>query len=138
MKSKKRRVPKKNAGMYGYTIVEGQDVEPSQFKIKNLEYISALQKGESGINGETLRQRAVALRANFGLADGMRILKHQDEIPKKMREHIVLAGTLLRDADGQLVVAILYWDYFGIWRMSFLPLSNTWTRHCLPRIKGAH
>jgi hypothetical protein len=119
-----------------HTVVPGQDVEPSKFEVRDLEFISIVRPDERFIDGETMRQRASELHANFGIADGMFILGHQEEMPKDLQDHIVLAGTLLRSpSDGHFVVGILYWDW-NEWRPSFLPLAESWTgKFRFPRIK---
>ena len=112
------------AAKYGYTVVE--DVEPSQFKVKNLKFITFLESGESYITGETMRQRAVTLKGNIGLVDGQYLLDHQDEIPKEMRgKYIVFPGTLLRGSGDDLDVAYLSWLGF-CWVLSFGWLGTDW------------
>ncbi len=103
----------------GWTVVE--DIEPSKFQVKDLEFISFLEKGEEYVKGEVLRQRAVKLKANLGLCDGKYLLEHQDEIPAKLRgkKYIVLSGTLLRDSGGGLHVPYLRW-HGGRWVLSFI------------------
>ena len=109
---------------YGYTVVE--DVEPSQFKVKNLKFITFLKSGELYITGETMRQRAITLKGNFGLIDGQYLLDHQEEIPKKMLgKYIVLPGTLLRGSDGRLFIACLRWRG-GRWVLGFVWLGGGW------------
>lgn len=97
-----------------------EDVAPSQFEVKDLEYVSFLEPDDPGyVNGEVVRARAVVLKANYGLVDGKRILERQNEIPVDMRgKVIVLPGTLLRDRRGNLVIGFLRWD--GVrWVLSF-------------------
>ncbi|TAN33268.1 hypothetical protein EPN28_02740 [Patescibacteria group bacterium] len=88
-----------------------EDVAPSQFEVKDLEYVSFLEPDDPGyVNGEVMRARAVVLKANYGLVDGKRMLECQAEIPKEMQDKIiVLPGTLLRGRRGGLYVACLSW-----------------------------
>lgn len=111
----------------GWMVVE--DVAPSKFHVKELEFISFLNQGESSINCEVIRQRAVTLKANLGLVDGKRILAEQDKLPVELRDkYIVLPGTLLRAPDGLLRVAYLFWDG-GRWCLSFRWLGCDWVGH---------
>ena len=130
------RVIRADGGRY-YTVVPGEDVEPSKFEVRDLEFISIVRPDEQFIDGETMRQRAAELHANFGIDDGMFIIKHHEEIPYDMQDHIVLAGTLLRHSEGdELAVTILYWD-FGEWRPSPMPLSTHWIgKFRFPRIRA--
>jgi hypothetical protein len=119
-----------------HTVVPGQDVEPSKFEVRDLEFISIVRPDERFIDGDVMRQRAAELNTNFGIADGMFIIRHQQEIPEDQQNHIVLAGTVLRSpVDGHYVVGILYWDD-DEWRPSFYPLYSNWTgKFRFPRIK---
>lgn len=102
----------------GWEIVE--DVQPSKFQVKDLEFISFLEKGEEYVKGNVMRQRAVKLEANLGLCDGKYLLEHQDEILAKLRgkKYIVLPGTVLRDSHGDLYVPCLLWRG-GRWVLDF-------------------
>ena len=112
------------AAKYGYEVVK--DVEPSQFKVKNLKFITFLESGELYINSITMCQRAVTLKGNLGLVDGQYLFDHQNEIPKEMRgKYIVLPGTLLPDSDGDLRVACLDWGG-GCWVPCFGWFVNVW------------
>ena len=90
----------------GWTLIE--DVVPST---KNgRDFITFLEKGESYINGEVMRQRAKKHTANLGLVDAKRDLEHQDNIPVGLRgKYLVYSGTVLRDSDGNLDVPCLDW-----------------------------
>ncbi|OGH70043.1 MAG: hypothetical protein A3C90_02585 [Candidatus Magasanikbacteria bacterium RIFCSPHIGHO2_02_FULL_51_14] len=103
-----------------------EDVEPSEFEVGDLAFPGFLMEGETCIDGEEMRRRAVQLKANFGLVDGKRLLAHQDEIPVELRgKAIVLSGTLLRDPDGRLYVACLDWDD-DRWYLGFFWLGGGW------------
>jgi len=93
----------------GWEVVE--DVAPTDFQVGDLEFISFLEGNETSVGSETMRSRAVVLKANLGLADGKRILAEQEKIPVELRGCIiVLPGTVLRSPDGCLRVADLYWN----------------------------
>jgi len=117
----------------GWLVLE--DVEPSKFHVKDLEFISSLEKGEEYIKGEVMRQRAVKLKANLSLCDGKYLLEHQDEIPAKLRgkKYIILSGTLLRVSSDDLSVPCLYWD--GVrWVLDFRWLDSVFHgSFCLAR-----
>ena len=125
----------KNGNKKKWEIVE--DIEPSKFQVKDLEFISFLEKGEEFVKGEVMRQRAVKLKANLGLCDGKYLLEHQDEIPAKLRgkKYVVLPGTVLYDSDGNLRVPCLCWDG-DRWVLSFGWVGNAfYGRDCLARSK---
>lgn len=106
----------------GCRVVE--DVEPTEFNVEDLEFPTFLEAGETSIGGDLMRERAVNLKANFGLTDGKRILANQGKIPVEMRgKYIVLTGTKLRDPDGCLCVACLYWDD-DRWVLDFIWLDD--------------
>ena len=102
-----------------------EDVSPFEFKVKDLEFISFLEKGEDYIGGEEMRKRAVGLKANLGLADAKYLLDHKAEIPAKLRgkKYIVLPGTVLRDSVGDLLVPYLGWRG-GRWVLDFNWVDN--------------
>lgn len=111
----------------GWTVVE--DVDPSDFQVEDLEFISCLNEGEDCIDGKTMRVRAVTLKANLGLFDGKRILDQQDKVPVEIRgKYIFLPGTLLRDSVGDLHVAYLYWDDER-WCLNFYWLDRGWNAY---------
>ena len=88
-----------------------EDVEPSTFRIEDIEFPTFLVGGESSIYGTVLRQRAVEQKANLGLVDLKRVLAEQGKLPTELRgKYLVFAGTLLRGSGGGLCVPFLYWD----------------------------
>lgn len=113
------------AAEYGYEVVD--DVaQPTDFQVKDLEFISFLKEGEPPIDGATMRSRAVMLKGNFGLCDAPRLLKQQVDIPvEEHSRYIVLAGTKLRDRFGVLYVAYLFFDGEQ-WFLPFLRLGFDW------------
>lgn len=126
---KKGKFPSQSiATEYGYTVEE--DVEPSKFQVKNLEMVSFLENGENYVKGEKMRQRAVGLKANLGLADAKYVLEHQAEIPPEFRnnKYLVFTGTLLRDPDGSLHMADLRWDGQR-WLLGFYWVARVWFDH---------
>jgi len=108
----------------GYEVIE--DVEPSQFQVKDLKLVPFLEDGENYVDGEELRQRAKKLKANLGLADAKFIMDHQNEIPTEFRDkYLVFTGTLLHSLGGELSVAYLSWSR-GRWYLSFYWLGHGW------------
>lgn len=96
-----------------WTVVKGEDVEPSQFKTADLRPVSYLKNGDGGwINTDKMRKRAVELQGNLGLSDGKRIVHEQDELSAEFNgvSYIPLPGTVLRSPDGRLCVPYLYRD----------------------------
>ena len=128
------------AAKHGYTVVDGEDVEPSQFQVKDIEYIDFL-KGNDPYSGGGMRWYASRLKANLGLVDGIYILEHQDEIPEEMQyRYIMLPGTLLRDSTGGSVgIAYLYQHGNSKqWVMGFRWPKHRWEAYCrLARCKSA-
>jgi len=119
----------------GYTVVE--DVAPTLKSIGDLDLASFLEPGESYVNGETMRQRAVVLKANLGLADLKVALADQAKISEEAKPfYIVFPGTVLRDPDGRLCVAYLSWGgdlcvaYLGWdddrWVVDFDRVASDW------------
>lgn len=108
----------------GWAVVE--DVEPSEFNISDLEFVSFLEGEEQYVAGEEMRKRSVALRGNLGLCDAKRLLAGQNEIPEDIRsKYIVLPGTVLRGSDRYLRVPFLYW-HGGRWILIFFWLDYVW------------
>lgn len=117
----------------GWAVVE--DVEPSEFNISDLEFISFLEGDEQYVAGEEMRKRAVTLRGNLGLCDGKRLLAGQNEIPEDLRsKYIALPGTVLRNPGGSLSVPFLFWCGFR-WFMGFFWLEVVWGGSRLARRK---
>lgn len=108
----------------GWEVVE--DVSPSDFWVKDLEFFSFLKDGESYISGEAMRKRARAEKADLGLVDGKYLLAHQEEIRVELRgKYIPLPGTVLRDPGGRLYVPCLCWDG-DRWCLDFDWLALDW------------
>jgi len=113
------------------------DVGPSRFHVDDLEFIHYLKSNESAISGEEMRNRAFALHADLGLADGAYLLVHESEIPAGLQDkHIVLPGTLLCHSDTrENVVLVLIYDR-GHWRLEPVWLNRAWNfASCLARLK---
>jgi hypothetical protein len=108
----------------GWTVVE--DVAPTLSSAGDLEFIPVLREGEPPVRGDVMRQRAKEQNANLGLADLKRALETQAEIPAGLQgKYITFAGTVLRDAVGDLYVAYLYW-HDGRWVVDFSWLDSGW------------
>lgn len=121
----------------GWTVVK--DVEPSEFNVSDLEFISFLEGDEQFVAGDVMRKRAVMLRGNMGLCDVNRILKCQNEIPEDIRgKRIVLPGTVLRNPAGDLLVPYLFW-YVNHWELDARSLiGRDWNgNYRLPCVKQA-
>ena len=107
-----------------------KDVEPVQLDPAKLRFIGFLRDEDGGrINGQTMQVRAVELKANRGLSDVPALLGEDGKglvtIPAELRgkAYIVLSGTLLRDSDGDLYVAYLFWNG-DAWVVNFRWLVN--------------
>jgi hypothetical protein len=108
----------------GWTIVE--DVAPTLSSAGDLEFIPVLREGEPPVRGDVMRQRAKEQNANLGLADLKRALETQAEIPAGLQgKYITFAGTVLRNAGGNLYVACLGWGG-GRWIVGFCRLAGGW------------
>jgi len=106
-------------------IIES-DVEPTVFEVSDLEFIPFLNEGDDPINGDLMREHALTLKANLGLADGKKLLAQQDKIPVELRgKWIALTGTVLCDRDAKRHVAYLGWND-DRWYLSFCWLVHGW------------
>ena len=109
----------------GWEVVE--DVAPTAFDVARLKPRSFLRDGDGGvIDGDEMRKRAGELKTNWSLADGRRMLAEQSRIPTGLRGYYIpLTGTVLRDSDGNLYVAFLY--FYGVrWYLYFIWLDHDW------------
>lgn len=92
----------------GWTVLE--DVEPTaNLDVAKLRFVSYLNGGESYIVGDEMRKRAVMLGGNLGLSDAPRILAEQAKLSVDRNCYILLPGTKLRRAGGNLFVPYLFW-----------------------------
>ncbi|TSC84773.1 MAG: hypothetical protein G01um101413_157 [Parcubacteria group bacterium Gr01-1014_13] len=84
-----------------------QDVAPSRFDVSSLKPLLFVTESRTkSISGKKMRQRAVELGGNLGLADGKRMLAEQYKIPAKFRDYYIpLPGTLLCSPKSDLVSA---------------------------------
>ncbi len=88
-----------------------EDVEPTDFHVKDLDFVAFLNEGDAPVSGSVMRKSAVALKANFGLSDAKRMLAEQADFPVDMRRKcIVLTGTVIRGPVGRLYVAYIHCD----------------------------
>lgn len=109
------------AARYNFKVVDGDDVEPTKFAVRDLDYFIVHSRGSSYLPGETLRILAKAHHANYGLVDGLRIIEYADSIPSWMRrKEINLPGTLLLGRAGWTYLAFLYHSRsHGRWEFGF-------------------
>lgn len=109
----------------GGKIIE--DVVPSLFDVSKLKLARIIKENGSRLKGEEMRQRAVALNANLGFADGERMLAQQKQIPPEFQGfYILLPGAIMRDARGVPRIPFLVYVYIvGVWHMDFLRLDST-------------
>lgn len=114
------------AAKHGYTV-DGEDaLAPTDFHVKDLEFVPFLEGDETVVSGDTMRSRAVRINANFGLCDAPRLLDQQADIPAELQgKYIVLAATKLRGRYGGLYVACLVFGG-GRWFLYFYGLDVDW------------
>lgn len=107
--------------------VEGiLDVPLSSFEVKSLFPGIFLQGSESWIAGKVLRQRAIDMGGNLGVADGQYIIANQKDLDDEFRYyHILLPGTVLCDPHGLRMIAYLSWCD-DKWEMEFNCLEYDW------------
>jgi len=123
----------------GYEVVE--DVPQTIMSVKDLvdvEFISHLKNGELYVSGGEMKKRAIGLNANFGHADGVFMLMHEELIPKELQgKYIVLTGTVVRSPTRERLFAYLYWDGEG-WVLSWCGIGfNFPDYYVLPRRKSS-
>lgn len=109
-----------------------KDVSPTEFQVKDLEFVTFVKEGELLVNYKVARKRAIGLKANFGIADAQYLLEHQKEIPAEFfetEERIVFPGTLLRDKGGSLMVGYLFLGIDGRWHGAFRGIYGPWGSH---------
>ncbi len=111
----------------GWTVVE--DVAATtDLVVASLRPRAILRNGESYIGSHEMRRRAVPAKANWGLADGKRML--EEGLPSEFDGKAVpLPGTKLRLPDGDLCVGCLSQDGDGRWLLNFFWLDDVWRSH---------
>ena len=117
----------------GYQVVE--DVDSTEFEFSDLTFRTFLREEDGGdINGDTLRTRAVELRGNQGLNDGLRLfgqLSLLEKCPVELvGKMIVLTGTILCRPDGGLYVPYLECFEEGVdgehWFLDLICFHDNW------------
>lgn len=110
----------------GYEIIE--TVQSSEFEMKDLEYVSFVEKGQSPVWGKTMRQRAlVDFKASFGLPDAKRILVRSAEIPNEYRnKSILFPGTRLLSSSGAQIIPRIFRQDDGSWHLGSLTITSFW------------
>jgi hypothetical protein len=98
-----------------------QDVPPSQFEVKDLEFFNFLSPGQLFVSGEQGMELAAECGADLGLADARFVLDHCAELPKEAEELAILfPGTVVVDHEEQTRVPYLAfredkWDVGFYW-----------------------
>lgn len=106
----------------GWTLLE--DVSSSGAFTPD--FVPFLKPGESGVNGGTMRVRAMELGANLGQRDLEWLEANQHLIPESERGHyLVASGTVWQASGGVRDVPYLYWDG-DQWCLDFGWLENGW------------
>lgn len=110
----------------GWSVVE--DVAPSNFDVAKLRPRTILRDGESRIGGDKMRPRVPDAKANWGLADGARILDEQTRLSRDFDGMVIpLPGTVLHDQRGFRRLGFLCQDaYGGRWCLFFDYLGLDW------------
>ena len=100
---------------------------PNKFTISGRTYetVAFLKKGESFVRGKVMAKRAMVLNANLGQKDGQLILKHGDEIPRKLRGKFYLVFTDWRHPSDPQRVAALNWNG-NRWYQDWSWLDSGW------------
>jgi hypothetical protein len=99
---------------YDWTVIDAG--EAHEFEVRDLVFIPAPMPGKKRINGMAMRQMSYYISADFGLEDGMKILRNQHELPAELRtgnKCIVLAGALLKGPEGTYIPIICFFE--GKW-----------------------
>lgn len=109
----------------GWKLVENV-TEAMDFKIKDLQLVSFLKSGESYVNGEVMRQRAIEMKCNFGQQHAEYLISNQNEISKEFRKYtLVFSGTVWQCPYGCRYVPFLRWNG-GQWILNFSWLGDYW------------
>ncbi len=86
---------------------------------------SVLEQGEHFIDGETMVLRSITKGANKGLWDLKLLLRHQELIPRDIRNKVlVFPGTVLLHPKGYLCIPTLRYVH-KFWRIRFRSLSGS-------------
>ncbi|MBT4120458.1 MAG: hypothetical protein HOD54_03710 [Candidatus Magasanikbacteria bacterium] len=111
----------------GWEVVE--DVLPRRIKVEDLKFVPCFDGDKNSIQGPEMRERAVALKANFGLSDAVRFLAEQADIPEELRDrkYIILSGTIFLDERRSPNIASLCYEG-GCWKLYFRLLINVWRK----------
>ncbi len=104
-----------------------KDVVPTLKSASDLDIVPVLESDDNAsVLGEEMRRRAVAKKANLGLADLKVAMDDKTEILAEARPYcIVFSGTLLRRPDGGLFVACLSWGD-DRWVVRFIDFAVGW------------
>lgn len=116
----------------GYTNSDGesvkwqvvQDVQPTIFRMKDVEFVPFVMPIEQPIFPEEMCRRAISAHAALGLVDGKYLLEHEEEIPAPLKNATIpLPGTVLLSPDGQRYSPCLVYTG-GDWDLRFYHVSD--------------
>ncbi len=93
----------------GWKLLEHVEFYGQPFDFDLVEF---LKPGESYVNGEEMKQRAIKLNAHLGQGHAEYLEANQDRIPKEFRDkyYLVFPGTVWRGSGGDRYVPCLRWD----------------------------
>ncbi len=89
-------------------------------QVRNLIPVPFLGRREKSIKAVVMKARAEEIGLNFSQPDAEFVLKHQKNIPKKLRGYyLMFPGTVRRDLYDNRSIPYLHWLYtrwcFGLW-----------------------
>lgn len=119
----------------GYEILDSG--EQHKFEMKDLEYISFVEKGQSPVWGKTMRQRALDMGAGLGFADAKSAMVRSAEIPNEYRnKSILFPGTRLLSSSSAQVIPRIFRQDDGSWHLGSLTITSFWQHYdILVRLK---
>lgn len=104
----------------GYEILE--NVESSNFEMKDLEFFSCLEKGEDPVRGRKIRQRAAEKNANLGLADAKYAMIRSAGILANVKS-VLFPGTRLLSKSSFQVMPYIHRQDDDSWRLGYLQID---------------
>jgi hypothetical protein len=117
---------KNNKAEDGWKLLEDVPFKKEQFVP---EVVVLLEPGESKlsrISNEEIKRRSQKLNAHFGQKHAEYLLEHQELIPKKWRNKLlVFPGTVWMSKDNARSIPCIYWDN-DEWHLHFDWLALDW------------